>query len=119
MNAANRAVSLDPADEWPHRLASNALLHLDNYPEARAGGHGGPAAGPGTLAGPYLRGAGGAGSPAAGLGHRCGPAGPSLAPNEPDVHFLSGKVSLAAGDLESPGCTRSARSRWTPRTAGP
>jgi tetratricopeptide (TPR) repeat protein len=25
----------------------------------------------------------------------------SLAPNEPDVHFLSGKVSLAAGDLDA------------------
>src|ERR1700753_4420210 len=38
VDAANRAVTLDPADEWPHRLASNALLHTDNYPEAlRAG----------------------------------------------------------------------------------
>src|SRR5271166_495594 len=36
--ADNRAVTLDPSDEWPHRLASNALLHTDNYPEAlRAG----------------------------------------------------------------------------------
>jgi predicted Zn-dependent protease len=29
--AANRAVALDPGDEWPHRLASNALVHLGNF----------------------------------------------------------------------------------------
>src|ERR1700759_278427 len=38
VDAANRAVSLDPADEWPHRLASNALLHPDNYPEGLGAG---------------------------------------------------------------------------------
>ena len=31
ISAANRAVSLDPSDEWPHRLASNALVHLGHY----------------------------------------------------------------------------------------
>src|ERR1700678_4738917 len=37
--AANRAVALDPGDEWPHRLASNALVHLGNFPGAlRAAG---------------------------------------------------------------------------------
>ena len=34
VSAANRAVSLDPADEWPHRLASNALVHLGKFPDA-------------------------------------------------------------------------------------
>src|ERR1700761_2953964 len=42
VDAANRAVSLDPSDEWPHRLASNAVLDTDNYPEARR--RGGPGA---------------------------------------------------------------------------
>jgi predicted Zn-dependent protease len=32
--AANRAVALDPGDEWPHRLASNALVHLGKFPGA-------------------------------------------------------------------------------------
>jgi tetratricopeptide (TPR) repeat protein len=62
--AANRAVALDPGDEWPHRLASNALVHLGNFP--------------GALRAAYEA---------------------RLAANEPDVHFLSGKVSLAGGDL--------------------
>ena len=34
VEVANRAVALDPADEWPHRLASNALVHLGNFPDA-------------------------------------------------------------------------------------
>src|ERR1700744_3052933 len=34
VEAANRAVTLDPADEWPHRLASNALVHLGNVTDA-------------------------------------------------------------------------------------
>src|SRR5208337_2593336 len=34
VSAAKRAAALDPADEWPHRLASNALVHLGNYPDA-------------------------------------------------------------------------------------
>ena len=34
VTAANRAVALDPADEWPHRLASNALVHLGKLPDA-------------------------------------------------------------------------------------
>src|SRR6201996_8112186 len=80
VDAANRAVSLDPSDEWPHRLASNALLHTDNYPEALRAGMEARRAGPRALAGPYLRGPGGAGSPAP--GHRVGrgPAGPQPGP---------------------------------------
>src|SRR5580698_4033077 len=95
IGAANRAVSLDPADEWPHRLASNALIHLGNNADAlRAAGEACRLA-PGlwqthvcvaqaALAGRHLDIA----SAAAGRAR-------ALAPNEPDVHFLSGKVSLA------------------------
>src|SRR5260370_42347260 len=35
VTAANRAVALDPADEWPPRLASNAPGHLGPHPAAR------------------------------------------------------------------------------------
>ena len=34
VEAANRAASIEPAEEWPHRLASNALMHLGNHAEA-------------------------------------------------------------------------------------
>ena len=34
VDAANRAAAIEPAEEWPHRLASNALMHLGNHTEA-------------------------------------------------------------------------------------
>jgi len=34
VTAANQAMALDPADEWPHRLASNALVHLGHHADA-------------------------------------------------------------------------------------
>ena len=47
IEVANRAVALDPSDEWPHRLASNALVHLGNYSDALRAGHQAP--GPAAL----------------------------------------------------------------------
>src|ERR1700735_4736782 len=34
VEAANRAAAIEPTEEWPHRLASNALMHLGNHGEA-------------------------------------------------------------------------------------
>ena len=34
VEAANRAAAIEPAEEWPHRLASNALMHLGHHGEA-------------------------------------------------------------------------------------
>src|ERR1700692_1295891 len=34
VEAANRAAAIEPTEEWPHRLASNALMHLGSHPEA-------------------------------------------------------------------------------------
>jgi tetratricopeptide (TPR) repeat protein len=31
VDAANRAVKIDPGEEWPHRLASSALMHLGQH----------------------------------------------------------------------------------------
>ena len=39
VEVANRAVALDPSDEWPHRLASNALVHLGNHGDALRAAH--------------------------------------------------------------------------------
>ena len=99
VTAANRAVALDPADEWPHRLASNALVHLGNYPDALRAAYEACRLAPSywqthvcvaqaALAAQRLDVATEAAARARGL-----------APNEPDVHFLSGKVSLARSDL--------------------
>src|SRR5262249_39960892 len=37
--AANGAVARDPADEWSHRLASNALVHLGRHADALRAAH--------------------------------------------------------------------------------
>src|ERR1700683_4560849 len=34
VETANRAAAIEPSEEWPHRLASNALMHLGNHAEA-------------------------------------------------------------------------------------
>src|SRR5271154_3819814 len=33
VEAANRAAAIESGEEWPHRLASNALMHLGNHAE--------------------------------------------------------------------------------------
>src|SRR6201985_682726 len=74
VEAANRAATIEPTEEWPHRLASNALMHLGNHGQALRAAAGAPrprppplhnptcrAARPRLLADPRVRGAGGAG----------------------------------------------------------
>jgi Flp pilus assembly protein TadD len=97
IEVANRAVALDPADEWPHRLASNALVHLGNYSDALRAAREACRLAPSywqthvCLAQAALA--------ARRLDTATDAAARALAPNEPDVHFLSGKVSLGRGDL--------------------
>lgn len=100
VEAANRAAAIDPAEEWPHRLASNALMHLGNHGEALRA-----AAESRRLAAGYwqthvcvAQAALAAGQPA--IAASAATEARKLAPNEPDVHFLSGKVALARGDLD-------------------
>jgi tetratricopeptide (TPR) repeat protein len=99
--AANRAVMLDPADEWPHRLASNALVHTGQCADALR------AAEQACRLAPHFWQTHVCVAQAALAGYRLDVANAAagraraLAPNEPDVHFLSGKVSLAGGALVS------------------
>jgi tetratricopeptide (TPR) repeat protein len=100
VEAANRAAAIEPTEEWPHRLASNALMHLGNHAEALRA-----AAESRRLAPGYwqthvcvAQAALAAGQPA--IAATAATEARKLAPNEPDVHFLSGKVALARGDLD-------------------
>src|SRR5580698_5948812 len=100
VEAANRAAAIEPTEEWPHRLASNALMHLGNHGEALRA-----AAESRRLAPGYwqthvcvAQAALAAGQPA--IAAAAATEARKLAPNEPDVHFLSGKVALARGDLD-------------------
>jgi len=100
VDAANRAAAIEPAEEWPHRLTSNALMHLGNHTEALRA-----AAESRRLAPSYwqthvcVAQAALAASQSA-LAAAAAAEARRLAPNEPDVHFLSGKVALARGDLD-------------------
>src|ERR1700742_4710592 len=92
VDAANRAVSLDPADEWPHRLASNALLHTDNYVEALRAGMEARRLAPGHWQAHICVAQAALGARRLDIASAAAQQARSLAPNEPDVHFLSGKV---------------------------
>ena len=101
VEAANRAAAIEPAEEWPHRLASNALMHLGHHAEALRA-----AAESRRLAPAYwqthvcvAQAALAAGAARASPPRRR-PRRAGSRPNEPDVHFLSGKVALARGDLD-------------------
>src|ERR1700733_15088205 len=100
VESANRAAAIEPAEEWPHRLASNALLHLGNHREGRRAGAGARRRAPAYWQ-PHVcvaQAALAAGQPATAAAAAA--EARKLAPNEPDVHFLSGKVALARGDLD-------------------
>ena len=101
VDSANHAAAIDPDEEWPHRLASNALMHLGSHAEAlRAATEARRLASSywqthvcvaqAALAASQYTVAAAAASEAR-----------RLAPSEPDVYFLSGKVALARGDLEN------------------
>jgi tetratricopeptide (TPR) repeat protein len=99
IDAANRAVALSPSDEWPHRLASNALGHLGHQADALRAACEARRLAPGYWQTHVCV------AQAALAGHRFDVAAEAadraraLAPNEADVHFLAGKVSLARGRL--------------------
>lgn len=100
VEAANQAAAIDPGEEWPHRLASNALMHLGSHGEALRA-----AAEARRLAPSYwqthvcVAQAALAASQQA-VAATAAAEARRLAPNEPDVYFLSGKVALARGDLD-------------------
>lgn len=97
-DAASRAISLAPGYDWPYRLASLAQVHLGKITAAR------------TLASEACRLAPGqwqsyvclaqaqvAGQTDFAAAERAAATALRLAPDEPDVHFIAGKVSFACG----------------------
>jgi tetratricopeptide (TPR) repeat protein len=99
MTAARRAGALNPADDWPHRLASTALLSIGRSREAVAAADQAR-----RLAPDFWRSHVCLAQAAVAAGDRrlaADAVGQALAigPDEPDVQFTAGKVALAAGDL--------------------
>jgi|SRR5580692_265719 tetratricopeptide (TPR) repeat protein len=107
--AARRASALDPADDWPFRLASTALVGLGRPADALA------AARQGRRLAPHLwRPQVCLAQAAVAAGERELAAGAiaaalALAPDEPEVHVVAGKVALGDGDLRAAAaCQRAA-----------
>src|ERR1700761_8459027 len=101
VEAANRAAAIEPAEEWPHRLASNALMHLGNHAEALRAASESRRLAPSYWQTHVCLAQAALAAAQPGLAATAAAEARRLAPNEPDVHFLSGKVALARGDLEA------------------
>ena len=103
--AAGRAVTLAPSDDWPYRLASTAQAHLGHITAARAAATEACKLAPGNwrahlclaqaeLAG-YVK--FNAWEEGASPAQRAIASALRLAPDEPDVHVVAGRLSFALG----------------------
>ena len=100
--AADHAVALAPSNNWPHRLASMARVRLgDTGAAMRAATEACRLAPDQWRAHVCLAQAALATEVDFNLADRAAARARALAPNEPDVHFISGRVSLAREDRRS------------------
>jgi Flp pilus assembly protein TadD len=118
VQAARRASELDPADDWPYRLASTALLELGRAEDAVAA-----AVCARNLAPQFWRSHLCLAQAAAAAGQRdlageASAAALAIAPGEPDVHVAAGKVALGAGDLDQARASQHAALAIDPANVG-
>jgi Flp pilus assembly protein TadD len=100
--AAGRAAVLAPSDDWPHRLISKAHLHQGQPAAAMRAAYEACRLAPQEWR-PHLCLAQAALATEADFDVAAEAAGTArrIAPGEPDVHFVSGMVSLAQGDRKA------------------
>ncbi len=116
--AARRASELDPADDWPYRLASTALMGLGRADDALAA-----AVRARNLAPHFWQShiCLAQAAVAAGRQDMAGQASAAallIAPGEPDVHVTAGKVALGAGRLDHARASQQAALAIDPANAG-
>jgi tetratricopeptide (TPR) repeat protein len=98
--AAGRSIVLAPSDDWPYRLVSIAQVHLGDTAAAIDAANEACRLAPNTwrahlcLAQAEL-----ATKASYAAAERAAADARRLGPNEPDVYFISGKISLARGEL--------------------
>ncbi len=99
LTAARRAIATDPADHWPFRLASTALVSLGRGAEALTAALEARRLAPDVWRSHVClaQAAIAAGQPP--LAAEAAARALALAPEEPDVQFTAGKVALSGGDL--------------------
>jgi tetratricopeptide (TPR) repeat protein len=118
--AARQAATLNPADDWPHRLESTALVSLGRGHEALAAAAEARRLAPGFWRSHVClaQAAVAAGDQDPAVAAEAAAAALAIAPDEPDVHFTAGKVALSAGDLSRAREHQQAALAIDPRHAG-
>jgi tetratricopeptide (TPR) repeat protein len=99
LQAAGRAISLNPADDWPHRLASTALVSEGRNTEAVSAAQQARRLGPQLWQSHVCLAQAAAAARRLDVAAEAAATALALAPDQPDVHVAAGKVSLAQRDL--------------------
>jgi tetratricopeptide (TPR) repeat protein len=99
VRAARRGGTLNPGDDWPHRLASTALVSLGRGQEAVGAAVQARQLAPGFWRSHVCLAQAAAAAGDWRLADDAAVAALAIAPDEPDVQFTAGKVALGAGDL--------------------
>ena len=99
VQAADRARALDPADDWPYRLASTALLGLDQTGDAVAAALEGRRLAPLSWRSQVCLAQAAAADGQLELAGEASAAALAIAPEEADVHVTAGTVALSRGEL--------------------
>lgn len=97
--AADRARALDPADDWPYRLASTALVGLDQTGEAVAAALEACRLAPLLWRSHVCLAQAAAADSQLEVAAQAAAAALAIAPEEADVHVTAGSVALSRGEL--------------------
>ena len=99
VQAADRARALDPADDWPYRLASTALLGLDQTRDAVAAALEARSVAPLSWRSHVCLAQAATADGQLELAGEASAAALAIAPEEADVHVTAGRVALSRGEL--------------------
>jgi tetratricopeptide (TPR) repeat protein len=99
VSAASRASALEPANDWPHRLASTALISLERCGEAVTAALEARRLGPDFWRSHVCLAQAAAADGQLELAAEAARAALALAPEQADVHVTAGKVALRRGDI--------------------
>src|SRR5689334_16655333 len=100
IEAADKAIPIDPENGWPHRLASSAFFHLSDFPESLKAALRARRLESGQWQSQVLVGQAAVGTGDLKLAAEASAEALRLAPHEPDVLYVAGRVCRARSDYE-------------------
>jgi len=116
--AARRASALDPAADWPYRIASTALTSLGRPADAVGAARQARTLAPWAWRSHVCLAQAAASAGQHELAAEAARAALAIAPQEPDVHVAAGKAALARGDLAAAAASQRAALTLDPAHAG-